>query len=380
MSGAVERLRRMADYKVGVIGATGRGNYGHAVDTAWLDLPNTRIVAIADADEQGRAQAAKRTGCDTTYADYRVMMDRERPDIVAVCPRWVDQHAAMILAAAERGIHCFVEKPFCRDLQEADAIVNACEMSHTRLAIAHPTRYAPAMTTVRRLIANGAIGDVLELRGRGKEDHRGGGEDLWVLGSHIMDMVLTLGYEPTWCFATVRQDGEPVAARHVRAGNEGLGPLAGDAVRATFGLRQGITYDFSSYRNAGGQPWRFALRVYGSKGIIEIQENVLPEIWILQDASWNSARGGGKWKRISSAGIDRPEPLTDPRFQRRHHVPILNLLASIESHAEPACGMYAGRQIVEMIAAVFESHRRGAPVELPLQIRENPLTLLSNDR
>ena len=364
----------MPNYTVGVIGATGRGNYGHGVDTAWLDLPNTKIVAVADADEAGRAEAAKRTGCDNTFADYRQMMDAAKPDIVAICPRWLDQHADMILAAAERGIHCYVEKPFCRTLKEADAIVAACERSHARVAIAHPTRYAPAMATIRRLIKDGAIGQVVELRGRGKEDRRGGGEDLWVLGSHIMDMSLELGYEPEWCFASVLEGGERVSAKHVKKGNEGIGPLAGDAVRATFGLKQGITYSFQSYRNAGGTPWRFALRVYGSEGIIEIMENVLPDVWILQDRSWG--RGGGEWKRVSSAGIDKPESLTDPKFKRRHHVPIENLLSAIEKQHEPKCGMYDGRKVVEMIAAVFESHVQNAPVTFPLQNRENPLRSL----
>ena len=368
----------MSKFRVGVIGATGRGNYGHSVDTAWLDVDETEIVAVADADETGRRKAAERTRCDVTFADYRQMMDQVKPDIVAVCPRWVDQHADMILAAAERGIHCFVEKPYCRNLVEADAIANTCEMSHTRLAIAHPTRYAPAMKTVRKLIANDEIGQILELRGRGKEDRRGGGEDLWVLGSHIMDMTLNLGFDPKWCFASVLQDGKPVTAEHVYEGNEGIGLLAGDAVRATFGLKQGITYSFNSYRDAGSRPWRFALRVYGSKGIIEIQENVLPEIWILQDSCWNTGRSGQQWKRVSSAGIDKPEPLTDPKFKRRHHVPIENLLSCIRQHSEPMCGMYEGRRIIEMIAAVFESHRVGGPVSFPLQTRENPLALMKN--
>ena len=39
----------MPNYSVGIIGATGRGDYGHALDTAWLDLPNTSIIAVADA-------------------------------------------------------------------------------------------------------------------------------------------------------------------------------------------------------------------------------------------------------------------------------------------------------------------------------------------
>lgn len=366
----------MANYNIGVIGATGRGNYGHGLDTAWLDFPNTKIVAVADADENGRTNTAKKVNCPNVFADYREMMDVAKPDIVAVCPRWLDQHADMILAAAERGIHCYVEKPFCRNLTEADAIVNACEMSHTRVAIAHPTRYAPALQTIRRLIRDGAIGQVVELRGRGKEDRRGGGEDLWVLGSHIMDMVLNLGYDPEWCFASVLTDGQPVTAANVYDGNEGIGRLAGDAVRATYGLKQGVTYSFSSYRNAGKGPTRFALRVYGSDGIIEIQENVLPEVWILQSRSWNIARGGGKWKKINSAGIDKPEPLTDPKYKRRHHVAIEDLLSAIEQQREPKCGIYEGRAIVEMIAAVFESHRLNRPVTFPLQTRVNPLTLM----
>ena len=117
----------MRDYKIGVIGATGRGNYGHSLDTAWLDIPNTTIVAIADEDASGLAAAAKRTGCGNTFSDYRTMLDAAKPDIVAVCPRWLDQHAEMLIAAADRGIHSFVEKPFCRTLKEADSIIAACE-------------------------------------------------------------------------------------------------------------------------------------------------------------------------------------------------------------------------------------------------------------
>ena len=39
------------------------------------------------------------------------------------------------------------------------------------------------------MVDEGDIGEVLELRGWGKEDHRGGGEDLWVLGSRVMNLM-----------------------------------------------------------------------------------------------------------------------------------------------------------------------------------------------
>ena len=149
-------------FRVAVIGRTGRGGYGHQLDTAFLSVPATRIVAVADEDPRGLAAAARRLGVDRTYSDYRKMLDEVPCDIVAICPRWVDQHHAMAMAAAEHGRHMYIEKPFCRTLREADEIVAACERAHLKLAVAHPTRYSPKLDTVRRLIRQGVIGRVLE--------------------------------------------------------------------------------------------------------------------------------------------------------------------------------------------------------------------------
>ena len=44
-------------YRVGVIGHTGRGNYGHGLDRVWLEVPGTKIVAVADADPAAHAAA-----------------------------------------------------------------------------------------------------------------------------------------------------------------------------------------------------------------------------------------------------------------------------------------------------------------------------------
>ena len=77
-------------YRIGVIGHTGRGNYGHGLDTVWGELPNCEVVAVADADESGRKATADRIKAPKAFADYRQMLDEVKPDIVAVAPRWVD--------------------------------------------------------------------------------------------------------------------------------------------------------------------------------------------------------------------------------------------------------------------------------------------------
>lgn len=363
-------------YRIGVVGRTKRGDYGHGLDTAWQAIGNTNIVAVADDDKAGLAAKARQLKVDSAFADFREMLDKVKPDIIAICPRWVDQHFSMALAAAERGIHVYMEKPFCRTLTEADELLAACEKSHVKVAVAHPTRYSPKIETIKRLIADGAIGKVLEYRGRGKEDRRGGGEDLWVLGAHIMDMILAIGGKPTSCFATVKHGGKPVTKSEVVEGAEGIGPLAGDAVVARYRMPDQSTAYFNSIRNMAGQPRRYGLMIYGSRGVIELVEGTLPSVKYLGDPGWSPGRTGAKWQNVSSAGIDEPEPLQGEKYKARHTLAILDFLDAIEQDRQPLCNMYEGRYIVEMIAAVFESHRVGTPVSMPLKNRQNPLTQL----
>src|SRR5947208_3648203 len=142
-------------YRVAVIGRTGQGDYGHGLDMVWLRIPNAQIVAVADSDPKGRAAAQKRLGAKNAYADFRQMLQKEKPQIVSVAPRWLDCHRDMVLACAEHGANIFLEKPLCRNLEEADQMVQACEKHHVKLAIAHQTRYSPIVQQIKQLIDKG---------------------------------------------------------------------------------------------------------------------------------------------------------------------------------------------------------------------------------
>lgn len=367
-----------AKYRVAVIGRTNKGNYGHGIDTVWLEFPQTQIVAVADDDPAGLAAAAKRLKTERAFADYREMLDQMKPDIVAICPRWLDKHKELVLAAADRGCHVYMEKPMCRTLAEADAMVAACESKHVKLAMAHQTRYSPKIQVVRDLIDSGKLGRVLEYRGRGKEDgRRGGGEDLWVLGSHVMDLIRNFGDDPEWCFGNVMQQGRNVRKSDVAEGAEGIGPLAGDSLRAMFGMPDGSTAYFASTRGASGSPSRFGLQIYGSQGVVEILTGHLPSVKFLPDPSWSPGRSGKRWLDVSSAGVDVAEPMKDGGLHGGNVLAVKDLLAAIEDDRQPESSVYEARGATEMIISIFESHRVGGPVKLPLKNRENPLTMLS---
>src|SRR5262245_12362255 len=74
--------------KVAVIGHAGRGNYGHGIDTMWLSVPETEIVAVADTDPAGLEAELKKLKVPAKgFADYKKMLEEAKPDIVAIGPR-----------------------------------------------------------------------------------------------------------------------------------------------------------------------------------------------------------------------------------------------------------------------------------------------------
>jgi predicted dehydrogenase len=373
----VARSASSPDYGVAVIGHTGRGNYGHGMDTLWLSVPATSLVAVADPDEAGLAKAGKRLKIskEKSFSDYREMLAQTKPDIVAIAPRHVDQHCEMAVAAARSGAKgIYIEKPFCRDLVEADQIIEACQASNTKLAIAHRNRHHPVLPVIRRLIGEGHLGKILEIRLRGKEDQRGGLLDLWVLGSHLLNLAHYFSGEPRACSAGIYQDGRPVDVKDLVDGAEGVGLLAGDEVHARFETENGLPIFFDSIQGAGSRDSGFGLQLIGSDGIIDLRADREP---LAHFCSGNPHRPGPEkrqWIPISSAGIGQEEPIKDiHQFVGGHLASAQDLLAAISEDRAPKCSAEDGRAVMEMTMAVFASHRAGGKrVEIPLQNRFHP--------
>lgn len=365
-------------WRVGVIGDTGRGKFGHGLDGVWLRIPETTIAAVADADAAGLDSAKQRLGVERGFRDYREMLIATCPDLVAVCPRHADQHRDMILAAVAAGAKgIYVEKPFCRSPREADEIRAACEDRDVKLAVAHRNRWHPTLAVIDRLIADGEIGNVLELRGRGKGDRRGGGEDLWVLGSHVLNLIHCFGGDPIDCSAVLLQDGRPVDRSDVRPGNEGLGPLAGNEIHARYRMKRGPIAYFDSIADEGTGDASFGLQIVGSEGIINLHCDRDPIAHLCHGNPFAIAQPR-TWLSISTAGVDEPEPREDLADSIKHHViPVRDLIAAVKNHRQPLCDVHEAAMTVEMICAAFESHRQaGRAVTLPLVERDNPLQKL----
>jgi predicted dehydrogenase len=361
--------------RVAVIGRTGKGGYGHWMDQVWKDVGGLDIVGLADDDEKGRAEAAQRAGAARTYADWREMLAKEKPRFVVVGSRWVDAHFETIMGCVEAGAHVYTEKPAVASPLEFDRIIAAAEKKGVKIAVAHHLRYLPEMDRALKMIADGALGDVLEVRCSSKEDVRGGGEDFFVLGVHVIEATRMVLGEAKTCFARVLQDGRPADKRDIREATEPIGPVAGDRIDAMYlGFERVPTAAaYMTSTKGGGNAARFGMRVLGTKGALSIEPGAPEKLFFTDDPGW--ARAKKVWQPLPCEPDDASKQLAGaPWLQAANLRAARDLIDAAENNRQPRCSVYDARATTEMLLAAYDSHRTGGPVSLPLKEREHPLT------
>lgn len=128
------------------------------------DHPEAEIVGICDAnpEKMKAATAAFALSSSQVFTNVDECIRATRPDLVILCPSTAD-HATEVERVSKHGVDILVEKPFAANLADADRMIAAVKAAGTRLAINWPLRWYPAHVTAKRLIDEGAIGDVCEV-------------------------------------------------------------------------------------------------------------------------------------------------------------------------------------------------------------------------
>lgn len=353
--------------KLCVIGATGRGDWGHGLDTSFSHRPDIELVAVADASPAGLKKAADRLKAPKSYADFREMLSKEKPEFVVVAPRHCDQHLAMGMAAVEAGAHIYMEKPFMPSPADGDTLLKAADAKGLRIAVAHQMRMEPAVTELRKAIASGAIGDLLEIRAWGKQDNaRAGGEDMIVLGSHLFDLMRLFAGDVLWCRAGVTLAGRDISKADARMPKDNVGPVAGDEVNAQFGFAKGVIGSFTSrarLREAAG-PW--GLELIGAKGAARVAANIPTQVYLRPQVGWSADGGTVVWKKPAG-------PATAGSFALANARLVDDLVAAADSKRDPECSGRNAMKAIEMVMAVYRASLTGSKVTLPLAERGHPL-------
>ena len=358
--------------RAAIIGHTGRGDYGHSHDTIFSGRENITVVAVADADEAGRAKATVRVGALRSYADYHEMLKQEKPQLVSITPRWTDRHHDMAAAALNIGAHVYLEKPITQTLAEADDLLATASRAGLRIAVAHQMRLAPNVLFLMQRLAEGLIGELLEIRACGKQDKRAGGEDLVVLGVHEFDLMRFFAGDPLWCSARIMQEGHEITLRDAHAATENIGPVAGDDIVAQFTFPNGVNASFTSRARNRAVAEHWNMEFIGTKGTVKILMDIAPRVYALKGGSWTVQGKTNEWRPLDN---DPTLGLTASEMSvvRANQRVVDDWLAAIMENRDPICSGYAGMKALEMAMAVFAAGLARQRVEFPLKNRSHPL-------
>jgi predicted dehydrogenase len=126
-------------------------------------MENVEVVAVADERPDVLAQTAEANGIPHTYSDYREML-RKHPglDLVMAASENV-HHLEHVRAIAESGANVMSMKVLSMDLDECDEMIRVCREADVRLFVELELHYNAAVLEAKRLIDEGAVGEVRAL-------------------------------------------------------------------------------------------------------------------------------------------------------------------------------------------------------------------------
>ena len=126
--------------------------------------PAAEIVGICHEDPARMEGTAQKLAIpsERQFTDYRECLEKAKPDIAILCPSTA-RHGEYVQKVAPYGVHILVEKPMAASLADADAMIRAVAATGKTLVINWPLAWYPPHVTTKRLIEEGAIGDVTEV-------------------------------------------------------------------------------------------------------------------------------------------------------------------------------------------------------------------------
>lgn len=268
------------EVRIGIVGygTMGRAHsYGYRIAPNIAPLPVHPVVKlISGRDEAAVAAAAAAYGAEAWTTDWRDLVGRAEIDLVDICTP-PGTHAEIAAAAAAAGKAVLSEKPLGTSYGQAHAAWSAVRRAGVRNAVGFNYRRLPAVALMRRMIADGTIGEVRLWRAiwlsdeftdpatpfDWRFDRAMGGTTIADLGSHLIDMAL-------WMVGPIRevsaQSETFIKARPAAGGERPV--TIDDASSALLQFEGGARGTIEMARLAVRRPCDFTVEVNGTKGTL----------------------------------------------------------------------------------------------------------------
>ncbi len=297
-----------------------------------------KLAAVASRTQAQAEAYAKEWKIPKAYGNYEALLADPEIDVI-YNPLPNHLHAEWTIKAAQAGKHVLCEKPLALSVAEVDAIEAAARQAGVVVAEAFMYRHHPQALKARELVATGAIGQLLVIRGvfttlldRPQDirlDPAKGGGCVWDLGCYPVSYARYIaGVEPLEVFGwqvTGATGVDEVFAGQLRFPGEVLAQF-----HASFRL-----------------PYNAVMELAGTKGTLRVPTPFLGS----QDVVLQLVQGD------HSEIIPTPGP-------DRYLLEVENLSAAILEGQPPRISLAHSRANVATLVALLQSARDGSPVKL----------------
>ncbi|MDX7952377.1 Gfo/Idh/MocA family oxidoreductase [Lichenihabitans sp. Uapishka_5] len=259
----------------------------------WRDARGAGIVALCDRDPERLRLVGDQFGIARRYTDAAAMLAAERLDFVDIATT-VPSHRALVELAARHRVPVICQKPFAATMDDARAMVAACDAAGVALMVHENFRWQSAIRAVKAVIDTGEIGPVFwgRVSFRSAYDVFSGqpylaeGERFILedLGIHALDIARSLFGDATSVVARTRRvnpaiRGEDVAT--VLLGHAGDVTSVVDCSYATVQAVEPfpetlIEVDGASGSIRLGQGYRMVVATRAGSRAVEVSPPVLP--------------------------------------------------------------------------------------------------------
>ena len=212
--------------RIGVIGAGRMGITHHSIINS---LPGVEVVAVTDPSKVMTSLLEKYTGVKT-YGDHKAMLKKASLDAVLVCtPPAVN--GPILEQLLDLGLHAFVEKPFLLDATAAKGFATRFAAAGLVNQAGYVNRFNDMFRTVKKLIDDGLIGEVIRFRSemfsstiiRASDEsgwratHANGGGAIYEMATHSIDLMNFLFGTPdrvigTWMSSVFSRQVEDIVS------------------------------------------------------------------------------------------------------------------------------------------------------------------------
>ncbi len=312
-------------------------SYAHAL----RQIPGVELVGIYDENsERGKTWAAAN---ETAYfVSAEALLDTGL-DGVVICSENIN-HRPMVEVAAGRVGAILCEKPIATTVADAQAMIDRCAETGTKLQIAFPVRYSPPIQHLKKTLDEGKLGRIYSAKCTNHGTMPGG----WFVqkalsgGGAVIDHTVHVIDVLRWFW------GAEVVEVYAEVGESLIHPGLGidDAGMLSFKLSNGIygTLDTSWSRPKSYATWGdVKIEVLGENGIVRVDATG-QYLTAATEKTGRTQRIG--WGSNMDTGLIR------------------DFIDMIHTGREPFITGYDGLKAMEVALAAYESAATGRPVAL----------------